>query len=75
MALYKYSQYLTKSEHEAFDAVSEPGSTAQYPGIYHCLGCGKEIATAAYHVLPPQNHHTHTTAQGRIRWKLVVSHA
>jgi len=74
MALYKYSNYLVQSQHEAFDATHEPGVSAPYPGIYHCLGCGKEIATASGHILPPQNHHTHTAVQGRIRWKLVVSH-
>lgn len=75
MALYKYSQFLTLSDHAAFDPTHEPGAHAPYPGIYRCTGCGKEIAIATGHVLPPQNHHTHTAAQGRILWRLVVSHA
>jgi hypothetical protein len=75
MALYKYSQYLTSSESAAFDGTHDPGSPAPYPGIYRCMGCQKEIATAALHTLPPQNHHTHTSSQGPIRWRLVVSHS
>jgi hypothetical protein len=75
MALYKYSQYLSKSDHSAFDGSHAPGISAPYPGIYRCTGCGKEIATAAAHTLPPQTHHTHTAAQGRIAWQLTVSHS
>lgn len=75
MALYKYDRFLTKSEHAAFDAIYEPGVAAPSPGIYRCEGCGKEIATAHSHSLPPQSHHQHTAVQGKIRWRLVVSHA
>lgn len=74
MALYKYAQYLTLSQHTAFDAVVEPGSTAANSGIYRCEGCGKEITEGAGRTLPPQNHHQHNSYQGRIRWKLVVCH-
>lgn len=75
MALYKYTQYISQSTHVAFDETQEPGTLARYPGIYRCTGCGKEIATATGHTLPPQNHHTHTPSQGRIIWRLVVSHS
>ena len=75
MALYKYPEFLAKSTHDAFDGIHHPGQDAPYPGIYRCVGCGKEIALAVGHKLPPQNHHTHTPAQGSIRWQLVVSHA
>jgi hypothetical protein len=74
MALYKYSTYLEKSDSQAFDQISNPSTAAPYPGIYRCEGCGHEIAIAASHTLPPQNHHQHTYQQGSIRWKLVVSH-
>jgi hypothetical protein len=74
MAIYKYAQYISKSDDAAFDRIHEPSVAAPNPGIYRCEGCGHEIATAGGHTLPPQNHHQHTTAQGRIRWRLVVSH-
>jgi hypothetical protein len=75
MALYKYQQYISLSDHAAFDGSHSPGTSAPYPGIYRCTGCGREIATAAGHALPPQNHHTHTSTQGPIMWRLIVSHA
>ena len=56
MALYKYEVFLEKSQHEAFDQLSSPGAAAPYPGVYRCHACGHEIAIAAGHVLPPQNH-------------------
>jgi hypothetical protein len=74
MALYKYEQFISRSEDAAFDKISEPGVTAPSPGKYRCEGCGHEVAIAMGHILPPQNHHQHTSAQGRIRWRLTVSH-
>lgn len=74
MALYKYSQFLEKSDHAAFDQLQDPGTPAAYPGIYRCQVCGHEIAIAAGHVLPPQNHHQHSPIQGPIQWRLAVSH-
>ena len=75
MVLYKNGNYLQKSDHSAFDAIHEPGQDAPYPGIYRCISCGKEIALAADHKLPPQNHHQHSSAQGKIRWQLSASHS
>lgn len=72
MASYKYGTYLAQSTHEAFDQDHGPGSAAPYAGIYRCMGCHREIGIAASHILPPQSHHTHTTAQGSIRWRLIV---
>lgn len=74
MALYKYRDFIEPSSDAAFDQVCEPGTAAPWPGIYRCEGCGHEIAIAQGHMLPPQNHHQHTYQQGRIRWRLVVSH-
>jgi hypothetical protein len=74
MALYKYSQFVTKVDNQASDAIHEPEATAPNPGIYRCEKCGKEIATAAGHALPPLDHHQHTAEEGKIRWRLVVSH-
>jgi hypothetical protein len=74
VALYKLPNFLEKSEHEAFDQLWMPGTQAPYPGIYRCHARGHEIAIAAGHVLPPQNHHQHTAIQGPIQWRLAVSH-
>ncbi|ELY4518837.1 protein L [Cronobacter muytjensii] len=71
MALYKYSQYLQTSTHEAFDKEHSPGVPAPVPGIYKCTNCGDEIAIAGGHTLPPQNHKQHSTTKP-IKWKLIV---
>jgi len=75
MALYKFSKFLEVSTHAAFDAIHEAGVPTPFSGIYRCTGCGHEVTSVRPHPLPPQNHHQHTQAQGRIRWQLVVSHA
>ncbi len=72
MAMYKYEGYLAKSAHAEFDKNHEPGVAAPNAGIYRCMGCGREIGIASGHILPPQNHHAHTNAQGTIRWRLIV---
>jgi hypothetical protein len=72
MALYKYDRYVSKSNSDAFDAEHRPGQDCPYSGIYRCMGCGREAACNQGDPLPPQNHHQHSTAQGSIRWKLVV---
>lgn len=74
MAKYKYSNLFTQSDDAKFDTVHDPGQDAPFPGIYRCLGCNKEIALASGHKLPPQNHHQHSATQGKIRWRLVVTH-
>lgn len=50
----------------------DPGDTVPTSGIYICLGCNREITSNQDDPFPPQNHHQHTQAQGRIRWKLNV---
>lgn len=72
MALYKYSNYLVKSEDAAFDAEHSPGKAAPHSGIYRCLGCGKEVASNQNQPLPPQNHHQHSQSQGSVRWRMVA---
>lgn len=72
MAFYKYSQFLAKSDHDAFDKVYAPASRTPYSGIYRCEGCGHEVTSVYDHPLPPQNHHQHTYVQGTIRWRLVA---
>lgn len=72
MALYKNSNFVVQVQDAAFDKDQSPGTTAPHAGIYRCMGCHREIAIAEAHILPPQNHHTHTPAQGHIRWRLAV---
>ena len=72
MAYYKYENYLSKYDHEMFETIHKPGEAATYPGIYRCEGCGKEITHTLGSILPPQNHHQHSLAQGAIRWRLIV---
>jgi hypothetical protein len=74
MALYKYSSFLNQSNHQAFDAITNPGEKVPYSGIYKCEGCGHEIVSTQGHTMPPQNHHQHSYAQGAIHWRLIVSH-
>jgi hypothetical protein len=72
MALFKYNQFLKQSQDAAFDTISGPAAVTPHSGIYRCEGCGREIAANKGNPLPPQNHHQHTTAQGAIRWRLIV---
>lgn len=73
MAVYKYSQHLQQSNHQAFDQIHRPGDVTPFSGIYRCEGCGKNEVSASGHPLPPQNHHQHTPSQGSIRWRLAVA--
>ena len=72
MAQYKHGQYLTQSQHQEFDRLHPPGTTAANAGIYRCAACGDEIGIAKGHTLPPQNHHQHPPGQGPISWQLLV---
>lgn len=73
MANYKYDQFFTKSNHQAFDQVHSPGTSAPHSGIYRCEGCGDNIAANYGDPLPPQNHHQHSPNQGRIQWRLIAA--
>lgn len=72
MALYKYRQYVSTSDSNAFDGSYHPGTPAPHSGIYRCLGCGREDVSTYRKPLPPQNHHQHTQAQGAILWRMVA---
>jgi hypothetical protein len=73
MAVYKHAGYVAQNQTDkAFDPVYGPGTHAPLAGIYRCMGCHREIGIAEGHVLPPQGHHSHTPAQGAIRWQLIV---
>jgi hypothetical protein len=72
MAMYKYPQYITKSDDKSFDVEHKPGSIPPYSGIYRCGGCGKEIVAEQERQFPPQNHHQHNESQGAIRWRMAV---
>ena len=72
MALYKYDQFLGKSDHAAFDVAYSPGEINQNSGIYRCEGCAREIASNENDPFPPQNHHQHSPGSGPIRWRMIV---
>jgi hypothetical protein len=72
MAFYKTIGYLDLSNSDAFDKDHSPGSQAPHAGIFRCMGCHREIAIADGHTLPPQNHHSHSAAQGHVSWRLIV---
>jgi hypothetical protein len=72
MALYKYDKWVKRSDHEAFDALHNPGATTPDSGVYRCENCGHEVVSEKGSPLPPQNHHQHTPGQGRIEWRLLV---
>lgn len=72
MAVYKNAAFLEPSKDGAFDQDHNPGVAAPFAGIYRCMGCGREIGIAEEHTLPSQNHHAHTSAQGKIRWRLAL---
>jgi hypothetical protein len=73
MALYKYGQVLRQADHGEFDTFYPPAARTPWSGIYRCEGCGKEAVSTHEHPLPPQNHHQHTSGQGPIRWRLIVT--
>lgn len=72
MAIYKYAEFLQKSNEAVYDSIYKPGQAAPYSGIYRCEGCGREVASNEGEPLPPQNHHQHSLHQGAVRWRLVV---
>jgi hypothetical protein len=74
MPLFKHKDFFERSEDPAFDKLVAPNASAPWPGIYRCHACGHEIAIAAGHNLPPQNHHQHAVGAGPIQWRLVCSH-
>jgi len=71
MASYKYAENVVKNNSEAFDKEFKPGEKATWHGIYKCINCGDEIAIAAGHTLPSQNHYQHKTSKPVI-WRLAV---
>ena len=75
MAWYKYSTFLDHKSLGEFDNLYSPGTTTNWSGIYRCHACGKEVVSTQGHPLPPQNHHQHSTSQGPIQWRLIVTDA
>ena len=70
MALYKDGTHVSRSDSGAFDVIHKPGAPTPFSGIYRCVGCGREDVSVCNRPLPPENHHQHAAAQGRIRWKM-----
>jgi hypothetical protein len=73
MALFKFNNYLRKTDASVFDLEHKPGDDAPYAAIYRCTGCGVEVVSEDHRPLPPKNHHQHTIHQGPIRWRLIVA--
>jgi hypothetical protein len=69
MATYKFLRLLSLDHKNKFDVLHDPGVNAPYPGIYRCEECGKEIAIAHGHPLPPESHHSHAVGQ-----EVIVQH-
>lgn len=61
-----------KPNNEWWTHVYNPGATVPVSGIYKCVGCKKEITSNEDDPFPPQNHHQHSAAQGKIQWELIV---
>ena len=72
MAIYQNAQFLTQGNDNAFNLDRKPGESVPHSGIYRCMGCGREIVAEESKQFPPQNHHQHSSAQGQIRWRLIV---
>ncbi|MET3611021.1 protein L [Mucilaginibacter rubeus] len=72
MALYNDSKFLAHNTDKAFTVEHNPGAKPPHSGIYRCMGCGKEIVAEESRQFPPQNHHEHSPAQGKIRWRMIV---
>jgi hypothetical protein len=72
MAYYHSLQYLDPSDHEAFEALYDPGQATPFSGIYRCEVCGHTAVSTEGHPLPPQNHHQHPMWEV-IHWRLIVA--
>ena len=73
MALFKYANQLRQSKHASFDLTFQPSSFVPCAGIFHCTGCGNEIALEGVGLFPDRTHHQHKPAQGPIQWRLSVA--
>lgn len=61
------------AKHNAtYEKKYHPGDECAFEGIYKCAGCGKEITLAKGKTFPPQDHHQHPPAIGRIEWQLFI---
>lgn len=72
MAIWKDKTKLDHSDSPEFDKDHKPGQPAPHSGIYHCMGCRREVASNEGQPLPPQNHHQHGVSQGAVRWRMIV---
>lgn len=74
MSWYTEKSWLTKvgGDKEWWTTTYNPADEVPISGIYRCLGCRKEVTSNKRDIFPPQNHHQHSEAQGKIRWKLNV---
>lgn len=73
MAVYKQLDFLTRSTHLAFDAITPSGKVTPYSGIFRCVACGREIAAPGGSVLPGDEHHAHADLHAPVEWLLIVA--
>ena len=71
MALYQRSSDIKRVTDPAFDKEYRPGAMPEHPGIYRCLGCGREALGEHGRMLLPQEH-PHSQQQGPVVWRLAV---
>ncbi|WP_406235530.1 protein L [Isoptericola jiangsuensis] len=57
---------------QGWSRVYGPAEKVELSGIYRCLGCGLEVTCNKGDPFPPQPKHSHSDAQGDIRWKLNI---
>ena len=74
MAAYKFKHFVTLDHSNKFDALHDPGSAHHILESTDAKNAGREIAIAKGHALPPESHHSHSLGQGKILWRLIVSH-
>jgi hypothetical protein len=72
--VYKHPQHLQRTDDNIFDVLLEPSAETKFEGIYRCEGCGKFITLLAAQKTPSRFHHEHLSQQGRIQWRLCVTH-
>ena len=72
MAFYKYPQYFTQQNGDAFDKLHPPGVSTPFSGLYKCEVCGHEADSTKGHPLPPE-HHSRNAPHQRTKWRLIAA--
>jgi len=72
MVFFRYRNLVHQTDHQAFDALLQPGEATPFSGIYRCEVCGYDIVSSKGLPMPLNAHHHHALTQGPIRWRLIV---